>query len=414
MSAATRLKLLFATAVIVAAVVGPSGAASWPGGGGWKAALIVFGLYNAVVAVPGTFAVRAGTVVLTVVALAFWPASAGVSLLLSWFLWPPAYMAGWALAKESRLQGESGDAAAESSGRSARMAVAAIIGTVAVGSFAYRLIVAHDLQQTAALFIGIPALMAILVVVAVSPRSATGVACKAVTVGLLVSMLFLHEGVLCVLMSAPLFFLVAIAIASIMQGLRERGGHTTMYSCAVAVLMVPLSLEGITSYTSFNREELVSETRVIAAPAVDVAHALFAPPRFDRRLPPYLRAGFPMAVTTRIERLAGATRWIIRVRGGEMRINGMEPREGNLVLELEESRPGLVRWRVVSDDSHMTHFLFWREIIVRWHEVMPGRTEITWTLRYERGLDPAWYFGPWERYAVHLAAGYLIDAVATP
>ena len=37
-----------------------------------------------------------------------------------------------------------------------------------------------------------------------------------------------------------------------------------------------------------------------------------------------------------------------------------------------------------------------------------------WTLRYRRLLDPAWYFGPWERYAVRLAAGYLIDTVATP
>ena len=53
----------------------------------------------------------------------------------------------------------------------------------------------------------------------------------------------------------------------------------------------------------------------------------------------------------------GATRWVIRIRGGEMRLDGMEPRAGDLVLELEEARPGLVRWRAVSDDSHMTHFL---------------------------------------------------------
>jgi hypothetical protein len=41
-------------------------------------------------------------------------------------------------------------------------------------------------------------------------------------------------------------------------------------------------------------------------------------------------------------------------------------------------------------------------------------TRVTWTLRYRRGLDPAWYFGPWERYAVRLAAAYLIESVATP
>ena len=97
---------------------------------------------------------------------------------------------------------------------SARIALAALIGAVALASLAYRLLVDHGLQQTAALFVGIPALLAIVVVFAVSPRSATGVACKAVTVGLLVSLLFLGEGMLCVVMSAPLFYLIAVAIGT--------------------------------------------------------------------------------------------------------------------------------------------------------------------------------------------------------
>jgi hypothetical protein len=102
------------------------------------------------------------------------------------------------------------------------------------------------------------------------------------------------------------------------------------------------------------------------------------------------------------------------MRGGEMLLNGAEPRTGDLTLRLEESKPGRVRWRAVSDTSHMTHFLWWREIVVEWDAVDARTTRVTWTLRYQRGLDPAWYFGPMERYAVRLAGGYLIDAVATP
>jgi hypothetical protein len=97
-----------------------------------------------------------------------------------------------------------------------------------------------------------------------------------------------------------------------------------------------------------------------------------------------------------------------------MRLNGMEPRTGTLLLALEDARPGFVRWRAVSDSSHMTHFLAWQETTVRWARVDDRTTQVSWTLRYRRGLDPAWYFGPWERYAVRLAAGYLIDSVATP
>jgi hypothetical protein len=97
-----------------------------------------------------------------------------------------------------------------------------------------------------------------------------------------------------------------------------------------------------------------------------------------------------------------------------MRLNGMEARTGDLVLEVEESRPGLIRWRAVSDSSHMTHFLDWRASVVQWEAIDARTTRVTWTLRYRRGLDPAWYFGPMERYAMRLAAGYLIDSVATP
>ena len=39
---------------------------------------------------------------------------------------------------------------------------------------------------------------------------------------------------------------------------------------------------------------------------------------------------------------------------------------------------------------------------------------MTWTLSYRRRLDPAWYFAPLERYGVGLAAGYLIETLATP
>jgi hypothetical protein len=62
----------------------------------------------------------------------------------------------------------------------------------------------------------------------------------------------------------------------------------------------------------------------------------------------------------------------------------------------------------------MTHFLDWREAVVQWEPADAHTTKVTWTLRYRRGLDPSWYFGPMERYAARLAAGYLIDSVATP
>jgi hypothetical protein len=55
----------------------------------------------------------------------------------------------------------------------------------------------------------------------------------------------------------------------------------------------------------------------------------------------------------------------------------------------------------------------WQEASVEWTSESPNLTRVTWRLHYRRDLDPAWYF-PLEQVAATLAAGYLIDAVATP
>lgn len=291
-----------------------------------------------------------------------------------------------------------------------RFATAAIILSVAIASFAYRWIYGHGYGQTAALFIGIPTLLAIGTLF-VPTRSAVGVAMKSVTVGICVSALFLNEGFLCILMSAPLFYAVALMIAGASHGLGDPDNRGRYLSSWVVLLAIsPMSLEGVTPTTTVPREVTVTETRIIDATAAEVESAIFQPPRFDRRLPGYLRMGFPRPIATTID---GRT-WIVRMRGGETRFNGTEPREGDLVLEQDASGDRFVSWRAVTDDSHMTHFLQWDASRVEWEPVDAVNTRVTWTLRYRRGLDPAWYFGPMERYATRLAASYLIDAVATP
>jgi hypothetical protein len=385
--------------------------------------LLLFGIVNVLFSTPGTELVRATAMVMTFAGLLS-PLLAWAVVIFAALIWPPWLMVTSALARRpagTPLVGDDGRAAVVGQGgraapNGAQVALAALIGAVAVASLYYRWIGRHGLQQTAALFVGIPAILAIVVVFAVSPRSAVGVACKALTVGLLVSLLFLGEGVLCVVMSAPLLFLIVILIAIVpdLANRRREKAATTLFSCFVVLAIVPMSLEGVTDFTTLNREESVSASRVVHHSSQAVERALFESPRFDRVPPLHLRAGFPSPVSTRIERSSAGTRWVIQLRGGEMRLNGMEPRVGDLVLELEEAGPGLLRWRAVSDSSHMTHFLMWRESVVQWEPIDAHTTSVTWTLRYRRSLDPAWYFGPMERYAARLAAGYLIESVATP
>jgi hypothetical protein len=58
--------------------------------------------------------------------------------------------------------------------------------------------------------------------------------------------------------------------------------------------------------------------------------------------------------------------------------------------------------------------LKWQASEVEWTPLSPTETQVVWTFYYERQLAPAWYFSPWERYAVGLAGSHLINALATP
>jgi hypothetical protein len=87
---------------------------------------------------------------------------------------------------------------------------------------------------------------------------------------------------------------------------------------------------------------------------------------------------------------------------------------GALGIRVSAVDTASVTFSVVSDSSYITHWLTWRDSNVEWKPVAAGQTAVTWTVRYRRRLDPAWYFVPLERYGARLAAQYLIETLATP
>ena len=335
----------------------------------------------------------------------------GILLVFAWLILPTI------LAGKFLMRTHDGDDGAEAQ-RQAQLRLVGVVVALAAATITYRLSAGHSLvtrgsgvglEQTAALFIGIPALLATAAVF-IPTRSAKGVACKSVTIGLLISLIFLGEGLLCVLRSAPLFYLVALVVGAFLDGTRRSESRHNILSCLAALSLVPMSLEGVMPITTIPRNSVVSATRIVHAPAAAVSAALIDPPRFDRPLPSLIAKGFPRPMSTEVD--GDVIR--IAMRGGEMKLNGMEPRTGTLVLERVDVRPGVIRWLATSDDSHMRHFLTWQSSEVEWQAIDAQTTRVTWSVRYRRDLDPAWYFGPMERFAVRLAAGYLIDSVATP
>jgi hypothetical protein len=284
-----------------------------------------------------------------------------------------------------------------------RLRLLGICLTFTIVSLLYRVLHSWRLETSALLFVGLPTLLAILLIYTARPKGALGMALAGVTFALLLSAILFGEGLVCILMAAPLCYLAAAVVGVALDSRRSKKN-------TAAMLLAPLlltSLEGAGTRLSLPREEAVTVRRTIAATPEEIRSAMAAPSQFRTALPVYLRLGFPRPVQARGSGLTVGAERVIHFAGGE-------GRPGDLVMRVEQETVQGVTFRAISDQSKIAHWLRWEEAEVSWRAVAAWQTEVTWTLRYRRGLDPAWYFIPWERYAVSLAGDYLIENVATP
>jgi hypothetical protein len=289
----------------------------------------------------------------------------------------------------------------------AQISLTIVVIALAAAALVFRLLIWGRLEHTALVFVGIPLVLALVVILSPTPQSATGMLLKVVTLAMLLAAVVFGEAFVCILFAAPLIYGVALALGLFFD--REPPERPLQRSRTLFVMLVvlaPASLEGVLPGFEFERDEHVTVTRVVPAPASAVTTVLTQTPRFAKGLPLFLRLGFPTPAETSGSGLRPGDRRYVQFRHGH--------HPGVLVLRVVTSAPGAVDFVAESDDSYITHWLAWQRAEVRWREIAPGQTEVSWTLAYRRRLDPAWYFTPLERYGVRHAAAYLIDTLATP
>jgi hypothetical protein len=293
--------------------------------------------------------------------------------------------------------------------RSARWKFAGVILALGLASLAYRVLHVGHLQQTAALFVGLPTLLAAAITLWVRTGSLIGLVMKTITLGLLLSGPVLGEGFVCVLFAAPLFYLVGFVAAATIQIVDARAGRRDRGTAGLVLLpALLLSLEGALPGLSFPRQNTAVVERVVDAAPERVEASLAGTPHFETEpLPLFLQVGFPRPIQA-----AGAG-----LTPGDQRVVTFgTPRGGRreLVLEVAAREPGFVRFRAVSDATKIADWLGWDTAEVTWMPDGDGRTRVRWVQRYERRLDPAWYFSPLQAIATTQVAEYLIRSVASP
>jgi hypothetical protein len=256
--------------------------------------------------------------------------------------------------------------------------------------------------DSALLFVGLPALLAVALVLAPG-RTTHGRVFQLTTVGLLLVAVAMHEGAICVILAAPLVYAVAHATTALVRWL---GGSPMRY----AVLPVPLLLlsgEGVTDGLRVDPGQAVTVTRVVALTPDQVRQRLSRGPQPTAvRSVPLRLLGVPTPDRITGGGLARGDRWMFHYPGSS------HGSGGHTVTEVVAVAPDRVEFGVVTDSAITARWLVWDGAAVAWRPAGHDRTEVRLTLAYHRRLDPSWYFGPVQQGLMHEGAGYMLDALA--
>ncbi len=294
------------------------------------------------------------------------------------------------------------------------------ISVLAIVNVAYRVIYKTGASQTAALYIGVPTLLAIGLALLPRSGSATGMILRGSTLAVLIAGIVLPEGLLCLLFVLPLVALIGVIVGGAIDASRrhKRGQGPTLMIVGFPLLL--MSFEGVIG-SPFNANDAARASIIVRATAEEVATAISATPTFNATLPTLLRIGFNRPISATGSGVKVGDGRTIAFTGGShdnhpFRLFGLNGHRsvGNIShmhLTIVESVPGRI---VFAIDEDMTMLARWADLdraIVTWQPIDPQHTRVTWRLEYRRLLSPAAYFAPLQRLGMSQAADYLLDSV---
>lgn len=214
----------------------------------------------------------------------------------------------------------------------------------------------------------------------------------------------LMEGYICVVMFMPIFFLVVI-LAFLADYIRHRSDKTSINAHVVPAIVVLLSVEGVSDATSFNRYNEVSYSHIVSASPEEILHTLSQPMELQDNRHWMLRL-FPMP--THFEAGSLEEGDVHRLDFVYHRWFTTNTHEGKMEVTLKQVSDLRVKTEI-EDTSYISNYMDLHGTDLQLEPMDGGKTMATLTVRFDRLLDPVWYFEPLERYAVRKSAEYLLN-----
>ncbi|MEM7160880.1 MAG: hypothetical protein AAF487_00435 [Bacteroidota bacterium] len=272
-----------------------------------------------------------------------------------------------------------------------------LIFVLTVTSLVFRIISERGFEQSSLLFIGLPATIAVLMVKYwPKQKSLYAAVFKAITLFLAISGILFGEGMICILISSPIFYGIGLFIVFIYEQLKKNKRHH-LYSFILLPLLILLSQPA----KHWKESEIIRvQSEVILKNDIGI-EAFNHNPTFDNELPFFFELGFPQPMHIKGNGLyKGAQR--------EITFRSSTKGEGKLLLEINRIEGQKITFKAISDSTHIDHWLTWKEMHAEIKKNELGQTQIIWESAFVCDLHPNWYFKPLEKYSVDLMNRYLI------
>lgn len=281
---------------------------------------------------------------------------------------------------------------------------------IAILCLALAIIFHEQWDGNAVLYVGLPFLLSLLVAVILKPETIIGESLKVLTLLIILSMIVFREGVICVVMAAPVLYLFTFVIGLVIQTfVNRKKAKQRLLMSPLALVFALMSIEGSTPVLTFERANTITAVQVINADVESIKAALAKPAAFAAERP-MLTAIFPAPVKSYGGGLTpGNTRTVDFVYYKHVFFN---PHKGSTTFQVSQVDDNSVVFTVPRDTSYIANYLKWHFAKVQWQAVGKGKTQVKWTLSWDRELDPAWYFGPMQDFYVHKTAEFMLANLA--
>jgi len=265
------------------------------------------------------------------------------------------------------------------------------------------------LGGSALLYIGVPTFIALAFASTSKSKSVLGATLKAITFIILISGPILQEGFICMIMAAPILYIAGALVAWPIDHYRKKKNNASkLNSFVLPSLLVLMSLEGVIDETSFDRINTIEHTQVIDA-SVNQIKTRMANSRKINPSDSVFGKLFPQPDKINADGISVGDRHWTDI--SYLKWIYWNEKRGKTLFEVAEHRDNFIRFKPVSDNSYLNSYLTWKESSVFLKTVSAEQTQVTWRIRFQRDIDPAWYVQPLQRYAVSIVAQQMVESL---